>query len=205
MLRSLAAMKDQGTRDIRHRALVKTILWRQQNGEPVHRWPVIETNETQDWRYSYQTVGQFMSTDLFTVQPDDLIDLAANMMDWRHIRHVPVENEEGKLVGLLSHRALLRRLAQGKGGEHAEPIAVRSIMKPNPVTATPQTPTLEAIALMRRHRVGCLPVIEGGNLVGIVTAQDFLEISAQLFEQHLEPQGKQPAVALAAISDSTGD
>lgn len=205
MLRSLAAMKDQGTRDIRHRALVKTILWRQQTGEPIHLWPVIETNETQDWHHSYQTVGQFMSTDLFTIQPDDLIDLAANMMDWRHIRHVPVENEEGKLVGLLSHRALLRRLAQGKGGEHAEPIAVRSIMKPNPVTATPQTPTLEAIALMRQHRVGCLPVVDGENLVGIVTAQDFLEISAQLFEQHLKPKEKQQPNALAASSYGNGD
>jgi CBS domain-containing protein/gamma-glutamyl:cysteine ligase YbdK (ATP-grasp superfamily) len=205
MLRSLAAMKDQGTRDIRHRALAKTMLWRQQTGEPVHLWPVIEANEVQDWRHSYRTVGQFMSTDLFTVQPDDLIDLAANMMDWQHIRHVPVENEEGKLVGLLSHRALLRRLAQGKGVEHAEPIAVRSVMKSDPVTATPQTPTLEAIALMRRHRVGCLPVIDGENLVGIVTAQDFLEISARLFEQHLKPQEKQPTAALAAISNSSGD
>ncbi|HEY6189201.1 MAG TPA: CBS domain-containing protein [Pyrinomonadaceae bacterium] len=206
MLRSLAAMKDQGTRDIRHRALTKTMLWRQQTGEPVHLWPVIETNEAQDWHHSYRTVGQFMSTDLFTIQPDDLIDLAANMMDWRHIRHVPVENEEGKLVGLLSHRALLRRLAQGQsGGEHAEPIAVRSIMKTNPVTATPQTPTLEAIALMRRHRVGCLPVVDKENLVGIVTAQDFLEISARLFEEHLRPEEKQTAYALAASSDGNGD
>ena len=45
-----------------------------------------------------------MSTDLFTVKPDDLIDLAASVMDWRHIRHVPVEDDEGHLVGLVTHR-----------------------------------------------------------------------------------------------------
>ena len=54
-----------------------------------------------------------------------------------------------------------------------------------PVTVTPQTPTLEAMALMRERRVGCLPVVEGGALVGIVTAYDFLNASARLFEERL--------------------
>jgi CBS domain-containing protein len=58
-------------------------------------------------------------------------------------------------------------------------------MKADPVTVAPSTPTLEAIGLMRTHQVGCLPVVEDGALVGIVTAQDFLIASAQLFKQHL--------------------
>jgi CBS domain-containing protein len=58
-------------------------------------------------------------------------------------------------------------------------------MKTAPVTVSPQTPTLEAVALMRTQKVGCLPVVEDGALVGIVTAQDFLDASAKLFEQHL--------------------
>jgi len=62
----------------------------------VHTWPIIEATEDDDWRSSYQTVGQFMATDLFTVRPDDLVDLAASVMDWRHIRHVPVEDEQGQ-------------------------------------------------------------------------------------------------------------
>ena len=83
---------------------------RQKSGEPVHRWPVLEVSESDDWSQSYQTVGQFMATDLFTVRPDDLVDLAASVMTWRHIRHVPVEDAEGRLVGLVSHRALLKLL-----------------------------------------------------------------------------------------------
>ena len=43
-----------------------------------------------------------------TVHPEDLVDLAASVMEWEHIRHVPVEDTDGRLVGLVSHRALLR-------------------------------------------------------------------------------------------------
>lgn len=67
-------------------------------------------------------------------------------------------------------------------------VPVRSIMKPDPVTVTPSTPTLEAIAIMRRSKVGCLPVVENDHLVGIVTAQDFLDATARIFEQHLVAQ-----------------
>ena len=125
-----------------------------------------------------------MTTDLFTVRPDDLVDLVACVMDWKHVRHVPVEDDEGHLLGLVSHRDLLHLMAQGAA--NAEPITVKNIMTPYPVTATPQTATLEAIALMRRHKVGCLPVVENEKLVGIVTAYDFLTLSAELIEKHLK-------------------
>ena len=110
MLRSLAASDGPGTKDMSYRALTSTMLQRQKEGKPVHTWPTIEATEDADWSQSYQTVGQFMATDLFTVRPDDLVDLAASVMDWRHIRHVPVEDEEGRIVGLITHRALLRLL-----------------------------------------------------------------------------------------------
>ena len=122
-----------------------------------------------------------MSTDVFTVRPDDLIDLAASVMDWRHIRHVPVEDQEGRLVGLVTHRGLLRMMINNQ----SKLTTVRDIMVTNPVTITPSTSSLEAMKLMRSNRVGCLPVVEGDQLVGIITSYDFLEASAKLFEQHL--------------------
>lgn len=187
-LQSLAAMKDRGTRDLRLRTLAAFVLERQQGDDPVHCWPVVEMDETEEWRRSFQTVGQFMSTDLFTVRPDDLVDLAANVMDWRHVRHVPVEDDEGRLVGLISHRNLLRRLIRGAAAGEADPVAVSSIMKRNPLIVTPSTPSLDAIKLMREHKVGCLPVVRGEHLVGIVTAYDFLAASARLFEKYLAPE-----------------
>jgi CBS domain-containing protein len=161
--------------------LTSEILANQKRGEPVHRWPVIEESGSDEWEHGYRTVGQFMSTDLFTVSPDDLIDLAASVMDWRHIRHVPVEDQEGRLVGLITHRGLLRMMINNAD----EVTTVREIMIPDPVTVTPSTSSLEAMELMRTNRVGCLPVIEGDQLVGIITSYDFLEATAKLFHQHL--------------------
>jgi CBS domain-containing protein len=138
-----------------------------------------------NWTSSYQTVGQFMSTDLFTVRADDLVDLAASVMEWRHVRHVPVEDGEGKLVGLVTHRALLHLLSRNRQEEGEHPLTVRDIMKANPLTVTSSTPTLEAMDLMQSNRVGCLPVVDQGQLVGILTSYDFLAGAARLFREHL--------------------
>ena len=181
--RAFAAMKDETSRDIRQHRLTQSMLNNQKSSKPVHLWADIETNEVTDWAQGYRTVAQFMTTDLFTVHPEDLIDLAASVMDWRHIRHVPVEDSDGKLVGLVTHRMLLRLLANG--GYEGKPIAVREIMLANPITVTSSTSSLEAIDVMRKHRIGCIPVVENEHLVGIITSYDFLIASAQLFQQHM--------------------
>jgi len=184
-LKSLAATEGLGSKDVRYRVLASNMLQRQKEGKPVHTWPIIDTLVDKDWGRSYQTVGQFMSTDLFTLRPDDLVDLAASVMDWRHIRHVPVEGDEGRLVGLVTHRSLLRLLSRGTEPRSAATLTVAEIMKNDPVTVSSDTPTLEALEIMRQNRVGCLPVVDDGRLVGIVTSYDFLDASARLFKQHL--------------------
>lgn len=187
MLKSLCASEDPGPKDMRHRVLTSTMLTRQKEGRPVHTWPITEVTENADWRLSYQTVGQFMTTDLFTVRPDDLVDLAASVMDWRHIRHVPVEDEKGWLVGLVTHRALLRLLNCGVSSQKTNLLTVREIMIPDPLTVCSTTPTLEVLELMRANKVGCIPVVDDGQLVGIVTSFDFLDASARLFKEQLTP------------------
>jgi CBS domain-containing protein/gamma-glutamyl:cysteine ligase YbdK (ATP-grasp superfamily) len=197
ILKSLEGMQDVGQRDISQRRLTAAMLDCQKKGRPVHRWPLIKLSDPEDWEQSYRTVGQFMSTDLFTVQPDDLIDLAASVMDWRHIRHVPVEDEAGRLVGLVTHRGLLHLLINRIGDRDLGVITVKEIMVPHPFTVSPSTPTLEAMAIMREHGVGCLPVVEDDQLVGIVTSYDFLDASARLFQQHLGETAGSPESAEA--------
>jgi CBS domain-containing protein len=80
---------------------------------------------------------------------------------------------------------LLRLLTNGTY-RNEQPVTVREIMVTDPVTITPLTSSLEAIELMRKNGVGCLPVVEGDQLVGIVTSYDFLEASARLFKEHLK-------------------
>jgi CBS domain-containing protein/gamma-glutamyl:cysteine ligase YbdK (ATP-grasp superfamily) len=182
MMKSLCSLNDRPV-EVRNRLVAQEMLVRQKSGEPVHRWPIMEASESDDWSQGYQTVGQFMATDLFTVRPDDLVDLAASVMTWRHIRHVPVEDDEGYLVGLVSHRALLKLLAQGPPGNGIT-VTVRQIMTQDPLTVSSNTPTLDALDLMRRNRIGCLPVVDDGRLVGIVTSYDFLDASARLFKEN---------------------
>jgi len=186
MLDSLASLSIHEPTEMRARTLTSTILARQKESRPVHEWKLAEADESTDWGQSYQTVGQFMATDLFTVRPDDLVDLAASLMDWRHIRHVPVEDENGHLVGLITHRGLLRLLSRGSKDSDGSSLTVREIMKPNPTCVSSVTSTLEAIEIMRESRIGCLPVVDDNQLVGIVTSYDFLTATASLFKQHLK-------------------
>jgi len=125
-----------------------------------------------------------MTTDLFTVHPEDVVDLAASLMHWRHIRHVPVEDDEGRLIGILSHRDLLRLVVRGELNNSKE-LAIRDVMKTELITISPETPTLEALRLMRENNIGCLPVVRNERLLGLVTAYDFLTVSAKLLEEKL--------------------
>lgn len=182
MLESLDEMKT-GSTDQRMRHLVNTLHRHQLAGTPVHTWDLAGEPEAADWLESCRTVGQLMTRELFAIHPEDVIDLAASMMEWEHIRHVPVEDDEGKLVGLLSHRALLRAFARRKPTD--APPAVREVMNANPVTVTADTSTLDAIALMRQGRVGCLPVVNGETLIGIVTERDFMKMASRMLEDTL--------------------
>src|SRR5215217_7152719 len=140
IMKSLSAMDNSTSKDAHQRRLTSAMLAGQKHGAPIHRWSIAENADTDEWEQGYQTVGQFMSTDLFTVGPDDLIDLAASVMDWRHIRHVPVEDKEGRLVGLVTHRALLRTM--NNGGSINGPTTVREVMI-TPITISPGTSSLE--------------------------------------------------------------
>ncbi len=182
MLSSLAHLDGQGSLDNRLRSITSQMMDFQEKGDACHTWPLAKLGDTTDWKLSYRTVGQIMTRDLFTVHPEDLVDLAACMMEWEHVRQVPVEDNEGHLVGLVSHRALLRLVAEGSDKTQ---VAVGEIMTPDVHSVTPETTTLEAIETMREHKVSCLPVTRDGKLVGIVTEADFTQIARDLLEHEL--------------------
>ena len=96
-----------------------------------------------------------------------------------------MEDDEHKLVGLVSYRAVLRLLAEGRLGNGAEAVPVSEVMRRDPVKVSPQLPTLRAIAIMREFGIGCLPVLDGEKLVGVVTEHDFMDIAREMLEQKL--------------------
>jgi CBS domain-containing protein len=182
-LESLEKMKGKASEHECLRALTSSMLEQQLSGKPIADWELADFSPSQDWRDSYRTVGQFMATDLFTVRPDDIVDFAASLMEWRYVRHVPVEDDSGQLLGLISHRQLLRLVA--RGGRAEQTTMVRDIMRPDPISVTADTTTIDAIRLMREKRLSCLPVVEGGKLVGLVTEYDLVVVAGRLLETYL--------------------
>ena len=183
VLDSYSDMGDRGKKSERFRSITAAMKRNQVEGMPVAKWPLAGFEPTSSDPASFQTVAQVMTSDVFTVHPEDLADLAANLMDWKHLRYVPVEDQNGSLLGLLSARAIIRLLARG---DVDAGVSVREIMQSSPITIRPEATSLEAIQVMRKHGIACLPVVNGeGRLVGIVTEHDFMELSAALLERWL--------------------
>jgi CBS domain-containing protein/gamma-glutamylcysteine synthetase len=187
MMRSFTAMRDQGTRAERLAAVTGALVRRQREGSPVHSWEVADLHEAGGWRLNYLRVEQYMTTQLFTVHEDELVDMVAFLMDRKTIRHVLVEDDQHRLVGIVSYRSLIRLMAEDFDRREEAP-PVRAIMERDPISVAPETPTLEAIDLMRRHRVSCLPVVKHGKLVGIVSERDFMPIAYELLEEKLRQE-----------------
>lgn len=183
---SLAAMKGKGTDAERMSALTASTVRQQKEGRPVFEWETASLDEAGGWKNHYMLVEQFMTTDLFTVNEDEPIDLVASLMDWERIRHVPVEDHQDRLVGLVSYRSLIHLLAQGEFAKRDDPIPVSEVMKRDLVTVDPGTTTLEAVKLMKGKGIGSLPVVKDGHLIGIVTERDFMDIASELLEEKLK-------------------
>ncbi|MCH2161387.1 MAG: glutamate-cysteine ligase family protein [Phycisphaerales bacterium] len=162
---------------------------RQLDNNPVHAWEPFDASAHFTDRRQVARIGQFMTTDLFTVHENDVVDLVTNLMEWKHIRHIPVEDDQHALVGMVSHRDLLhhlRRIGHGKAGDDQVPsVAVSEIMTTDPIFVSPETTTIEALRVLQEHSISCLPVVENGRLVGIVTEHDILQIAAPLLEDFL--------------------
>lgn len=183
-IRSLAGMASETGASERSAALVKSMIQNQREGRPVHEWELASGGEIDAWKEHYGRVSSFMTTDIFTVHQDELLDLAARMMDWSHIRHVPVEDDNHQLVGLVSHRRMLRFLLQDSSRDRQVPVS--EIMEADPITVSPEASTLEAIRTMKEHRIACLPVVDKNQkLVGIVTDHDFMDVAGQLLHKKL--------------------
>jgi len=185
VLDSWAKMNPVAKANVRLRALTATMKKYQEKNEPVHNWELAEVLDKSEWIDSYRTVEQFMTRDLFTVRPEDVVDLAANLMMWKHVRHVPVEDNKGNLIGIISYSDLLKLVASEQTKKSDE-IIVRDVMKTDLITISPETPTLDALYLMRENNIGCLPVVKGKKLIGLLTAHDFLTVSTKLFEERLK-------------------
>jgi CBS domain-containing protein len=180
-LRAFTHLTTQVTADEALAVITSAISDNQVLDKPVHTWEEPSAEHLDNYLPETLRVEEFMSTDLFTCRKEDILELVANMMDWRRIRYMPVEDERGKIIGLVTSRLLLRHLTKSNCSGTAG--IVEEIMIKNPITVAPQTNIIEAMHIMHKRGFGCLPVVERNELIGIITEMDFLRVTSRLMER----------------------
>lgn len=173
-LRAFTALKKIASTDEALHALTSQMVENQQKEMPVHEWPMPQLIRSEKYQPLHMRIDQFMETDLITVRKNDIIDLVAEIMDWKRVRYLPVEEQSGRLVGLVTSRRILRYYAHEKINE--TPVAVEDIMIKDPVTVSPDQTIQDALRLMKENNIGGLPVAKEGELIGFVTEIQLLRL-----------------------------
>jgi len=131
-----------------------------------------------------------MSAPVVTFFAEQTIPLAEDVMKYKHVRHLPVIDEERRVVGLVTHRDLLAAQISSRSSVTRDErralqdgVRVGEIMTRDVWTVGPNVPASIAAATLHDHKFGCLPVIdEDGKLIGIITEHDFLRFATKVLE-----------------------
>lgn len=140
------------------------------------------------------TVRDIMTSPVVTLGIGDTLLFADRLMKLGRIRHLPVVDGDMNLVGLLTHRMILGAwISRGNPGsedriEVAQSVPVEMVMEKDVCSIGPAAPAAEAAELIERHKFGCLPVVENGKLVGILTEADFLKFARRYLEAERSQQ-----------------
>ncbi|MFO1519268.1 MAG: CBS domain-containing protein [bacterium] len=132
-------------------------------------------------------VRDLMTEKVYSIRPDEDLARLNDLMSDLRVRHVPVVDEEGNLQGIVSHRDLLRSALDTEGAlplseqrDLLRNTAVREIMVVEPETAEADQEIQQAGRVMLENKLGCLPVVEGERVVGILTEADFVKYVVEL-------------------------
>lgn len=142
-------------------------------------------------------VIDMMTTSPITIRSERPLKDALELMEQHHIKHLPVMSGNGHVVGIVTDRDCRSALnspfiVRERWQDEAliKHVLVRSIMSPAPIVVEPDTSAIEAARLMLSHRIGCLPVMRGETLVGILTRSDIL-IAFMTLERRIEQLPKE--------------
>lgn len=182
MLDSFTKLKKQLTIEQAVVAITASTLENQRMETPIHTWDLADVKDLAGWKPASLSVEEFMTTDLFTVRKDDIVELVAEMMDSRKLRYIMVENEKGELIGMITSRQLLRHYLSRHLIKSKKINAASDLMIKNDelITISPEESISKAMEIMQKENVGCLPVVKDKQLVGVIIEQDFLKISRRL-------------------------
>ena len=133
------------------------------------------------------TLDTIMSTDLVTIRPDENLAAARALMHDKRIHHLPVVDDQEELIGLVTLTNVLAAtdsfLRDDDSRIHAKEIVVKDMMVTDVATVDEHASLRQAALFLERHRIGCLPVMSGDKLMGIITDTDFVGVAINLLEQ----------------------
>jgi len=128
-----------------------------------------------------------MSTNVITVPLTATLAEARSLMQENRFHHLPVVNESDDFVGLLTQTDVLAAtdsiLRDAENRLRARDIPIRDVMVTNVATISPDASVRQAALFLEKYRIGCLPVVTDGKLVGIITDTDFVAVAINLLEQ----------------------
>lgn len=145
--------------------LTEAMVTNQKENIPIHQWEdiSIEKRKTEP-----RLVKELMNSRVLKLHKDDYVGMAKAIMEWNGIRHIPVENKYDELCGIIS----LSYLNSLQNSLEFEKTTVGKIMIKEVFTIGPDATITEASRLMHTHEIGCLPVVQDGTLVGILSKSD---------------------------------
>ncbi len=144
----------------------------QRTDKPVHQWGMPNL-EAMDHEHRVDKVYKIMTKALFVVNKNDAVHLVSKIMKWKKIKHIPVVDKKGKIIGIISKSNID---AYNNKRKTDELISVSRLMERDVITISPEMKTKDAKALMIEKGIGSLPVVDDGELVGIITSIDLKEI-----------------------------
>lgn len=177
MVGSFRRLKETLDKEEASVALTAIMDKRRRSGMPVGEWELASLQEIESVNIQYDIVSNVMSTDLITVTGDYIVELVLKIMEWRNIRHLPVEDKDGRLKGIITKKRLDHYL---DGSKDARQMTAADVMDQNPTTIKPDDDIRYAMLLMLDEGISCLPVIEQDKLIGIITDKDTQSIWSKI-------------------------
>ena len=133
------------------------------------------------------SIEAIMSTDVVTLPPTANLAEARKIMQAHRIHHLPIVNDDQELVGLVTLTNLLAAtdsfLRDADNRIHAAEVNIKDVMITDLATIDERASLRQAALFIEKHQIGCLPVVMGGKLRGIITDTDFVGVAINLLEQ----------------------
>ncbi len=184
LLRSYTSLSNISTSKDEALCVLTAAMHHNQNQEnhPVHEWKAPTLQDYKGYKPDLLTVEDIMRTEMLTVQKSDLAELCAQLMEWRQLNYMAVEDKRGRLVGMVTAKKLMNELILERQKQKPKDLLIKDVMEEEPITITPSANISEAISLMNEHMVNCLPVVQNKELVGMITESNFLKITDRIIQ-----------------------